>query len=170
MSSDKVQIRPAQPVDWSRIQEIFRAAGQAAWGHILAPDALEELSLSDMWREFMEAPDPHAAFLVGSQNESTNGFVAYRPFEESPQMAEIALLYVHPKVWGSGLAGVLLSEAESRLRTLGYQEATLFTEERNERPRAFYEKEGWSLDGEIRERTFKGADLREVRYAKSLTQ
>lgn len=85
-------------------------------------------------------------------------------------MAEIALLYVHPDAWGSELAGVLLSEAESRLRTLGYQEATLYTEERNDRPRAFYEKQGWSTDGDIRERTFKGTFLRELRYVKSLAQ
>lgn len=167
--SDTVQVRPAQPVDWPRIQEIFRAAAQQAWDHIFEHEILMKLSLSDVWREFMEAPTPNSAFLVGSKDDDTNGFVAYRPFDGSLVRAELALLYVHPKEWGSGLAEALLSDAESRLRVLGFQDAALFTEERNDRPRAFYERQGWKPDGEVRERTYQGVFLRELRYSKAIS-
>lgn len=168
MSSETVMIRPAQPVDWPRIQTIFQAAAQAAWAHIFEPDKLETLSLNESWREFMESPGHSSAFLVGSQQERTYGFVAFRPYEDSRVTAELALLYVHPDAWGNGLAATLLRDAESRIAALGFQEAVLFTEERNQRPRSFYERVGWELDGSFRERTFRETPLKELRYMKRL--
>ncbi len=54
------------------------------------------------------------------------------------------------------------------LREAGCTEATLWTEERNERPRRVYEAAGWRTDGEVRERPWNGAWLRELRYRKTL--
>ena len=54
------------------------------------------------------------------------------------------------------------------LRERGCTEATLWTEERNERPRRFYEAAGWKADGEAQERVWNGAPLRELRYRKAL--
>ena len=54
-------------------------------------------------------------------------------------------------------------------RSAGCTEATLWTEERNERPRRFYEAAGWRADGEAKERVWNGAPLRELRYRKALT-
>jgi GNAT superfamily N-acetyltransferase len=89
------------------------------------------------------------------------GFVA-------PVACEIDLLYTHPRTWGRGIGRLLLAAGEAALREAGCPEATLWTEERNARPRGFYEAAGWRTDGGARERVWNGAALRELRYRKAL--
>jgi GNAT superfamily N-acetyltransferase len=77
-------------------------------------------------------------------------------------------MYTHPRTWGKGLGRELLAAGEAQLRESGCSEAKLWTEERNERPRRFYEAAGWRTDGGARERVWNGAPLRELRYRKAL--
>ena len=130
--------------------ELFLAAGRAAWG-FAGEGALAA----------MHAPVFTGGELVAEDVSGLVGFVA-------PQSGEIDLLYTHPRAWGSGVGRVLLAAGEAALREAGCGEATLWTEERNERPRRFYEAAGWRTDGGVREREWNGAALRELRYRKAL--
>jgi hypothetical protein len=67
-----------------------------------------------------------------------------------------------------GAGRALLAAGEAALRESGCAEATLWTEERNERPRRFYEAAGWTLDGAVKEDEFLETSVREVRYRVSL--
>jgi RimJ/RimL family protein N-acetyltransferase len=71
-----------------------------------------------------------------------------------------------PEEWGSGVARALHDEAVVGMRELGATEATLWVVEGNTRARRFYEREGWSADGETKSSMF---DIREVRYRRSLS-
>ena len=79
---------------------------------------------------------------------------------------ELDLLYTRPRAWGRGAGRALLVAAEQALRDAGCGEVTLWTEERNERARRVYQASGWRPDGEVRERVWNGAPLRELRYRK----
>ena len=85
-----------------------------------------------------------------------------------PSTCEIDLLYTHPRAWGRGVGRLLLDAGEAVLREGGCTEATLWTEERNERARRVYEAAGWRPDGEVEERVWNGAPLTELRYRKAL--
>ena len=74
-----------------------------------------------------------------------------------PVGCEIALLYTHPRAWGGGRRRALLAAGEAALRERGCSEATLWTEERNERPRRFYEAAGWRSTRRARARVERRA-------------
>ena len=81
---------------------------------------------------------------------------------------EVASLQVRERAWGKGAGRALLAAGEAALRERGCADATLWTEERNERPRRFYEAAGWVTDGEVKARVWNGAPPRELRYRKAL--
>ncbi len=130
--------------------EVFLAAGRAAWGFV-GEEALGA----------MRSPAFGHGELVAVDEEGVAGFV-------KAAGCEIGLLYTHPRAWGRGLGRALLAAGEAALREAGCSEAKLWTEERNERPRRVYEAAGWRTDGEVRERVWNGAALRELRYRKGL--
>ncbi len=143
-------MRAAEAADYTAMAELFLAAGRAAWGF-----AGEEALAA------MRAPAFTGDEIVAEEEGEVIGFVV-------PAGCEIALLYTHPRTWGSGAGRALLAAGEAALRESGCTEATLWTEERNERPRRFYEAAGWQADGEAHERVWNGARLRELRYRKAL--
>ena len=130
--------------------EVFLAAGRAAWGFA------GEAALAAM-----RAPVFDRGEIVAVDPGGVVGFVA-------AVNCEIDLLYTHPRAWGRGVGRLLLATGEAALRDSGCTEATLWTEERNERPRRVYEAAGWRTDGGVRERPWNGAWLRELRYTKTL--
>ena len=130
--------------------EVFLAAGRAAWG-FAGEEALAAMRAPVFGRGEIVAVDPGGVV----------GFVA-------AVNCEIDLLYTHPRTWGRGVGRLLLAAGEAALRESGCTEATLWTEERNERPRRVYEAAGWRTDGEVRERAWNGAWLTELRYRKAL--
>ena len=150
MGSRDPRVRAAEPADHDAMAELFLAAGRAAWGFAGA-DALAA----------MRAPAFRGGELVADDERGVAGFVIAR-------RCEIDLLYTHPRTWGKGVGRALLTAGEAALREAGCTAATLWTEERNERPRRFYEAAGWTLDGGVRERVWNGAPLRELRYRKGL--
>jgi GNAT superfamily N-acetyltransferase len=143
-------VRAAEPADHDAMAELFLAAGRAAWGFA------GEAALAGM-----RAPAFTGGELVAEAGGEVVGFVV-------PVGCEIDLLYTHPRAWGSGAGRALLAAGETALRDNGCTEATLWTEERNERPRRFYEAAGWRTDGGVRKRVWNGAKLRELRYCKRL--
>jgi GNAT superfamily N-acetyltransferase len=150
MGSPRPRVRAAEPADHPAMAEVFLAAGRAAWG--FAGEAALEA---------MRAPAFTGGELVAEDEHGVAGLVI-------AAHGEIDLLYTHPRVWGSGLGRELLAAGEAQLREAGCTEATLWTEERNERPRRFSEEAGWRADGEARERVWNNAPLRELRYRKTL--
>ena len=144
------ELRPATAADHAAMAEVFLAAGRAAWG-FAGDEALAA----------MRAPAFGRGEIVAEDAEGIAGFVALAG-------CEVDMLYTHPRAWGSGAGRALLAAGEAALRESGCAEATLWTEERNERPRRVYETAGWRTDGQARERVWNGAPLRELLYRKPL--
>ena len=74
-------------------------------------------------------------------------------------------LYVAPAAWGTGAARELMRTALDWLAAGGVDEAVLWVGEGNERARRFYEREGWTADGEMRASSLGPP---EVRYRRAL--
>ena len=77
--------------------------------------------------------------------------------------------YTHPSVWGQDAGRALLAELLDRLRGAGFAEARLWTAPENHRPRAFYERAGWQLDGTERHQSWRGSEFVELGYRIVLT-
>ena len=57
-----------------------------------------------------------------------------------------------------------MASAIEALRESGFAEATLWTSKDNHRPRRIYEVARWKLDGTMRDKPWRGATWRELRY------
>ena len=143
-------MRPAVQADAAAMAEVFLAAARAAWGFAGEP-ALAA----------MRPPVFRGLALVAEEGDAVIGFAVTAG-------CQLDLLYTHPRAWGRGAGRALLAAAEAALRDGGCAEASLWTEERNERPRRIYEAAGWRTDGEVRERVWNDVSLRELRHRKRL--
>src|SRR5262249_41645048 len=144
------------------MRQVFAAAGQAAWGHILPADTLANPTPPERWH-----PANGADVLVAEIDRALVGFAcvcASQDADANSTIGEIDSFYTHPSVWGHGAGRALMTAALTRLAKLGFTEATLWTEHRNHRPRHFYERAGWTLDGAEGRRNFRGTELLELRY------
>jgi GNAT superfamily N-acetyltransferase len=153
-------IRRARPDESGTLLRIQREAAVAAFSHVFPPDRYPfpddgvradwERALADPAIEVYIAEvggEPVASVAVG------HGFLRN--------------LYVLPEHQGTGLGSTLHDHALERLRALGCAEAKLWTLEENHGGRRFYERRGWSLNGETRAVPFPPNPL-DVGYSRSL--
>lgn len=148
------------------MRDVFRQAGQRAWGHILSPATLAELSPPDRWQ-----PGTGAESFVAERGGEVIGFVCVRRSADedaTPTCGEIDAFYVHPSMWGRGAGRALLAAGIAHLAAAGFTEATLWSEYRNHRPLQFYRAAGWHLDGCERQRSYRGTELVELRHRVTL--
>jgi len=148
-----IEIRAGRPGDEPEILRVFAEASRAAWAHILSPDAL------DAYEARVELPWELEGMIVAEVAGHVVGFA-----RTAPERCELHLLYTEPAAWGRGAGRMLMDAALARLAASGCNEALLWTEERNERPRRVYERYGWTLDGRRREREVDGSHLTELGY------
>jgi ribosomal protein S18 acetylase RimI-like enzyme len=138
-----IELRPALPHEADMLLAIQREAAVGAFAHIYPPDLypFPDDAVREVWAEAISNPEvevyvaevdgvPAGAVSVGS------GF--------------LSTLYVLPAYQGSGVGSALHDLAVERLRALGFQEARLWTLERNDAGRRFYERRGWMLTDETR--------------------
>jgi GNAT superfamily N-acetyltransferase len=147
-------IRRATAEDLPAIASLQLASARAAWGHIAPVEMLEPRD----WAADLAAAD---VALVGIESDDVVGFA----FAGG---CELEFFYTHPRVWGLGVGRALLEAIDDALRAAGCEEATLYTEERNERPLRVYAAAGWHPDGAVRERDWLGVRIREPRLRKRL--
>jgi GNAT superfamily N-acetyltransferase len=153
-------IRRARADESETLLRIQREAAVAAFAHVFPPDRYPfpddgvradwERALADPAIEIYIAEvagEPVASVAVGK------GFLRN--------------LYVLPEHQGAGLGSTLHDHALERLHALGCAEAKLWTLEENHSGRRFYERRGWSLNGETREVPFPPNPL-DVGYSRSL--
>ena len=148
------EIRPPRAGEAAGAGAIVVAAGVAAWAQFLTRERIEAA---------VRGRDQPVDLVAVDRGGEVVGFVAW-----DAGTGEITRLYTHPAVWGKGAGRALLDAALEALRAGGCRQAWLNTEERNERPRRFYERHGWRVEGEARVRDWHGAQLCEPRYVRDL--
>ena len=164
----RFELRAATTDDAAAIAEVNVAAGRVGWRAFVPRERLEGVDPPvDRWHERLAAAGPENAW-VATEDGEVIGFAVVTPCQEGRPEAEVNTVYTHPRVWGAGAGRALLEVALEALAARGCSEAVLWTEERNRRPRAFYERAGWRPDGAVREREFLGVPIRELRYRVAL--
>ncbi|GAB3210237.1 Sortase and related acyltransferases [Marinactinospora thermotolerans DSM 45154] len=148
------------------MSEIFHAAGLAAWSGFLPEEELRAEALRpQMFDQAIRAFE--TTVRVAVDGDRVTAFAVLRPSADNDaeaKVGELHMFYAHPRVWGTGVARLLMADALARLRAAGYRAATLWTAEENHRPRAFYRSTGWRLDGARRSKTRHGVVFTELRH------
>jgi putative acetyltransferase len=136
-------IRAARPDESETLLRLQRAAAVAAFAHVFPPDLypFPDNGVRADWEDALADPEIEI-YLIEVDGEPVGSVAAGHGFLRN--------LYVLPERQGAGLGEMLHDHALERLRARGWSEAKLWTLEENHAGRRFYEKRGWSLNGETR--------------------
>ncbi len=169
-----VTIRAAAPNDARAIAEVHVASWQWAYKDDLPASALQGRTVDDrerLWIEWFSSCETAADVLVAEEEGRILGFSGFgvsRDYGATEATGEIRTIYLLEEAAGRGIGRDLFARANERLRELGYERATLWVLETNERSRRFYEKAGWIWDGTTSAHQFDCANMPIVRYATDL--
>jgi L-amino acid N-acyltransferase YncA len=164
-----VEVRPAHESDVETMAALYVTAARQGWAHIYGERNLETVQPPvDHLRGEMASTDPRQQVLVADREGRVIAYAVVRPSQDedadSSRVGELDALYCDPQVWGQGIGRTLMASAIDALRRSGFAEATLWTSKDNHRPRRIYEVAGWTLDGTTRDKPWRGATWRELRY------
>jgi GNAT superfamily N-acetyltransferase len=131
-------IRPADDADMAAVADLWHEGwhdGHA--GHV--PDGLTAARTLTAFHERTPSRVTDTAVAV-AEDGSLQGFVMVVD-------DEVEQVYVSSDHRGSGVAGVLLAEAERQVKANGHSRAWLAVATGNLRARRFYERSGWTDAG-----------------------
>jgi GNAT superfamily N-acetyltransferase len=154
-------IRRARPDEAETLLRIQREAAVDAFAHVFPPDEypFPNDEVRAAWERVLA--DPAVEVYVAERAGEVVGSV-------SVGYGYLRTLYVVPGRQGAGVGTTLHDHALERLRALGAKEAKLWTLEGNDGARRFYERRGWTLNGETRVVEFPPHPL-DVGYSRPLS-
>jgi len=146
-------IRPARVTDAEALASLQVRAWEAAYSPYVAPERLagggDVAARTKRWREVLDDSGNRARTFVSiSEERGLDGFITVGPSRDDDARedeGELYAVYVEPDLIGSGLGRALLAHGEREL-SRSYRAAMLWTFERNETARRFYERNGWRVD------------------------
>ena len=169
-------IRRVDVADADAVALVRVRSWQAAYAGLLPAsylDAMDVAHNADLFRRRLSAPAVHSddwlveweGQIVGWGNiQSTS-----RDEDAEPGCAELIALYVLPSHWGYGLGHRMMHHLMAVLADVGSKRVTLWVLEGNQRARAFYERQGFEVDGRRKEVSLlEGVVLCEVSYQRAL--
>ena len=168
-----LRVRPAEPGDAEAMVQLTASGWRSAYRGMVPDSYIERLPISG-WRHDIAAglrsPDGDSFTWIADVDGSSAGycFVA-APGREEPEesrVAELVAIYVDPSRWGQGLGRALMVSSLEEAARRGYEEIVLWTFERNQRARAFYDQLGWDDVGQRRPHRASGAAT--LRFRRSL--
>ena len=131
-------IRPATAADMAAVADLWHEGWHAGHaGHV--PDGLTALRTLEAFHDRTPSRVADTAVAVDDAGDLL-GFVMVVD-------DEVEQVFVAPAGRGSGVAAVLLAEAERRVAAAGHDEAWLAVVVGNARARRFYERQGWTDEG-----------------------
>jgi GNAT superfamily N-acetyltransferase len=146
----------------------------ASWREGFVPILSDEFELPDpkgfapRLAESVATAGVHS--VLAFAGDDLAGWITYgtnRDPDAGPRTAEVRSLFVHPGHWRSGVGSALMRHALAELAGEGFEEASLWSFDVNDRANGFYESHGFQRDGAGQRREFSAGAL-EVRYRRPL--
>lgn len=163
-------IRDATPDDAEGIAIVHVKTWQCAYRGQMPDSLLDGLSVekrTEGWRkQLQEPPEGRHSFVVEIEGQIVGWCTVGKTRDEdvTPEIGELYGIYIHPDFIGKGLGSALMEHALTVLKNDGYDKATLWVLDTNEKTRRFYEKKGWVVEGKTKVDKRDDFDLHETRY------
>lgn len=157
-------VRLALPEDAVAIADAHISGWQVAYRGIFPDEYLDSMDREQRGAFWEEMISNGGLVVVAEGDGKVVGFSNYGPSRHDPDWGELYAIYVHPDHWGEGHGRDLITATEHELAGLGHDRAYLWVLDRNERARAFYERQGWTINDETMDDAIGGVKITEVRY------
>lgn len=145
-----IDIRRAEPKDFSAMAQTVHAAWRQAYKDLISPVDMERFTDDSRRTELYKAryTDNWDSFVVFADG-AVRGVCMAEGYDEKGffDTAIIHQLYIHPDFQHFRLGRKLLSHTLRNLRGKGYKHAVLFVMEGNASAIRFYERFGFKADG-----------------------
>lgn len=167
-------IRTATPEDAQGIAEAHVKTWQCAYKGQIPDSFLDSLSVesrAQVWKEILTTSQKGTFAYVAEFEGKIIGWCTTgtnRDEDAAEGAGELYGIYVDPEYIGKGVGSQLMERATRALKAEGYKKATLWVLDSNVKTRAFYEKNGWVVEGGVKDDPREGFVLHEVRYVCSL--
>ena len=161
-----MNVRPARLEDARPTAEVHVETWRATYPGVMPQELLDNLSVDEreaLWRQ--RIPDVRTSQFVaeGGEADGLLGFVSVGPSFSQPGVGELYAIYVRPEAQGRGVGLALMDVGVGRLAAT-WDQAILLVATENPQARSFYERYGWTVDGERLDDSFPGAVVHETRY------
>jgi GNAT superfamily N-acetyltransferase len=155
------EVRSATVTDAAAIARVNVQSWREAYGHFLSPQFLAAMSVEQFATRWATLIGEGTVMHVAEVDGDVRGYSLARASEEpeAPRSLLLSGLYQLASMHGSGSGRALLDAA------IGDAPAYLWVAELNARARAFYERNGFVLDGE-RKTAERWEDLVELRMVR----
>ena len=152
------EIRSAERADADGITDVQVASWRAGYAHVFPASVLYaddfDSSRRTYWKRWRFAPGHRIAVAIETPDHRASRVVGFSSYGQERERArgftgrgEVWAFYLHPDVWGTGLASDLMVHTEERLQAEGFATSVLWVLKDNPRARSFYEKHGWEPTG-----------------------
>lgn len=119
-TADRLVLRPVGLDDWASVRYVHTASFRAhAGGHFAESelDAFAKLVRSQRYIDRLLGENVHAAFL----EDQMVGTCGWTPADDNGALARITAIYVRPFFTRMGIGRQLVTDAEARARTAGFE-------------------------------------------------
>ncbi len=173
----KIDYRSPTPEDAAAIANIEVTSMQVAYREFMPAVHLEKMDRSsnaERWKNALQpAPDPLVApdhlVVVAVHEKTVVGYVGAGKSNEK-DVGFISNLFILPEYWGVGIGKALMGEAMEIFRDFKFHAAILCAYCDNTRARRFYERLGWTLNGQTYTQEIEGIKLEMVYYGRTVEE
>jgi GNAT superfamily N-acetyltransferase len=167
-----IYIRYANNEDANIIALINSKSALQGYKGIIPDDILKEKFSYERLRERLlkELTEGTTINCIVYKDDTAVGMQTFaRDDDKERDISEIDIwrIYLLPEYWGQNIGREFIDWGTKELKLRGYKKAALWVVEENARARRFYEKSGFTHDGEIRIINV-GREIKEYRYIKEL--
>ena len=160
-----MDVRRARLEEARAIAQVHAETWREAYEHVFGAERLASVTVDArlaQWERILAAGQSDV--FVAAADGLIVGFVSTGDSRDADAEAELFAIYVLPDDWGSGAGSALMRAGLEAMRLRASGDAVLWVLDDNPRARRFYEREGWTLDGERKEDEYLGLRVAEVRY------
>jgi ribosomal protein S18 acetylase RimI-like enzyme len=159
-----MDVRRARLEDARAIAQVHAETWREAYEHVFGAERLANVTVDArlaQWERILAAGQSDV-FVAAA--DGIVGFVSTGDSRDADAEAELFAIYVLPDAWGTGAGSALMRAGIEAMRLRASGDAVLWVLDDNPRARRFYEREGWTLDGERKADEYLGLRVAEVRY------